>query len=397
MYADKDYILSLRHELHEYPEIGFDLPKTLSVVKRELERLDIGYTEQYGESSVVATINPQKTHFTIGIRADMDALLIEEKTDLPFKSKTKGKMHACGHDAHTAMLLGTAKALKAMEDKLACRVMLIFQPSEEGIRSGAGELVKGGLMNEIDVIVGMHVENWLETGTVGVCKGSSMASSRNLRIDFYGATAHATLPHTGVDALAAAVRTYNDIQYMLARELNPFAKYVFSIGKLEGGTTQNVIADHAYMLGTIRTFDMEVDSFLIRRIGEIAEGCAKQIGARAEVTSSLKALVVYNNPYISDLVLDSAAKVVGAENIVHMPEKLSSEDFSQYLTQKPGVFILLGTRNAEKGCTTLPHNNDFMIDEDAFPIGTDTCVQFVLDNMNGIHIEKAIASDERVK
>ena len=327
----------------------------------------------------------------------MDALLIEEKTDLPFKSKTKGKMHACGHDAHTAMLLGTAKALKAMEDKLACRVMLVFQPSEEGIRSGAGELVKGGLMNEIDVIIGMHVENWLEAGTVGVCKGSSMASSRNLRIDFYGATAHATLPHTGVDALAAAVRTYNDIQYMLARELNPFAKYVFSIGKLEGGTTQNVIADHAYMLGTIRTFDMEVDSFLIRRIGEIAESCANQIGARAEVNSSLKALVVYNNPHISDLVLASAEKVVGAENIVQMPEKLSSEDFSQYLTQKPGVFFRLGTRNAEKGCTTLPHNTDFMIDEDAFPIGTDTCVQFVLDNMNGINMEKVAASDERVK
>ncbi len=397
MYADKDYILNLRHELHEYPEIGFDLPKTISVVKRELKDLGIAYTEKYGESSVVATINPEKSHFTIGIRADMDALLIEEKTDLPFKSKIKGQMHACGHDAHTAMLLGTAKALKAMEDKLACRVMLVFQPSEEGIRSGAGELVRGGLMNEIDVIIGMHVENWLETGTVGVCKGSSMASSRNLRIDFYGATAHATLPHTGVDALAAAVRTYNDIQYMLARELNPFAKYVFSIGKLEGGTTQNVIADHAYMLGTIRTFDMEVDSFLIRRIGEIAESCAKQIGARAEVNSSLKALVVYNNPYISDLVLDSAAKVVGAENIVHMPEKLSSEDFSQYLTQKPGVFIRLGTRNAEKGCTSLPHNNDFLIDEDAFPMGTDTCVQFVLDNMNGINMEKVTASDERVK
>ena len=397
MYADKDYILNLRHELHEYPEIGFDLPKTIAVVKRELEKLHIAYTEKYGESSVVATINPEKSHFTIGIRADMDALLIEEKTDLPFKSKIKGQMHACGHDAHTAMLLGTAKALKAMEDKLACRVMLVFQPSEEGIRSGAGELVKGGLMNEIDVIIGMHVENWLEAGTVGVCKGSSMASSRNLRIDFYGATAHATLPHTGVDALAAAVRTYNDIQYMLARELNPFAKYIFSIGKLEGGTTQNVIADHAYMLGTIRTFDMEVDSFLIRRIGQIAEGCAKQIGARAEVNSSLKALVVYNNPYISDLVLESAAKVVGADNIVHMPEKLSSEDFSLYLTQKPGVFLRLGTRNAEKGYTTLPHNNDFMIDEDAFPVGTDTCVQFVLDNMNGINMEKATASDERVK
>lgn len=397
MYADKDYILSLRHEIHEYPEIGFDLSRTIAVVKRELDNLGIPYTERYGESSVVATINPQKSQFTIGIRADMDALLIEEKTDLPFKSKIKGQMHACGHDAHTAMLLGAAKALKAMEDQIACRVMLVFQPSEEGVRSGAKELVNGGLMDEIDVIIGVHVENWLESGTVGVCKGSSMASSRNLRIDFYGATAHATLPHTGVDALAAAVRTYNDIQYTLAREVNPFAKYVYSIGKLEGGTTQNVIANHAYMLGTIRTFDMEVDSFLIRRIQEIAENCAKEIGARAEVTSSLKALVVYNNPYLSDLVLDSAAKVVGAEKVVHMPEKLSSEDFSQYLTKKPGVFIRLGTRNAEKGCTTLPHNNDFMIDEDAFPIGTDTCVQFVLDNMHGVSMEKVTASDERAK
>jgi len=397
MYADKEYILRLRHEIHEYPEIGFDLPKTIAVVKRELYSLGISYTEEYGESSVVAILNPQKNHFTIGIRADMDALLIEEKTDLPFKSKIKGQMHACGHDAHTAMLLGTAKALKAMEDKLACRVMLVFQPSEEGIRSGAEALVQGGLMEEIDVIVGLHIENWLEAGTIGVCKGSSMASSRNFRIDFYGATAHATLPHTGVDALAAAVRTYTDIQYMLGRELNPFAKYVCSVGKLEGGTTQNVIADHAYMLGTIRTFDMDVDSFLIRRISEIAEHCAQEIGAKSEVTTSLKAMVVYNNPYISDLVLESAARVVGQENIVHMPEKLSSEDFSQYLTKKPGVFFRLGTRNAEKGCTTLPHNNDFLIDEDVLALGTNTCVQFVLDNMQGIDMTKVTASDERRK
>ena len=185
MYADKEYIISLRHEIHEYPEIGFDLPRTIEVVKRELDKLGIEYTEKYGESSVVATINPEKSHFTIGIRADMDALLIQEKTDLPFKSKIDGQMHACGHDAHTAMLLGTAKALKSMEDKIACRVMMVFQPSEEGVRSGAAELVKGGLMDEIDVIVGMHVENWLESGHLGVCKGSSMASSRNIKLEFF--------------------------------------------------------------------------------------------------------------------------------------------------------------------------------------------------------------------
>ena len=396
MYADKDYILSLRHEIHEYPEVGFDLPKTIAVVKRELDNLGIEYTEKYGKSSVIGIINPDKSHFTIGIRADMDALLIQEKTDVPFKSKIDGQMHACGHDAHTAMLLGTAKALKAMEDKLACRVMLVFQPSEEGVESGAECLVQGGLMDEIDVIIGMHIENWLPAGSIGVCKGSSMASSRNFRIDLYGKTAHATLPHSGVDALATAIRTYNNIQYMLTRELNPFSKYVCSIGKLTGGTSQNVIADHAYMLGTIRAFDMNVDEFLIRRITEIAENTAKEIGAKAEVTTTLKAFVVYNNPYISDLLLQSAAKVVGSDNIVEMPEKLSSEDFSQYLTKKPGVFIRLGTRNPEKGCVTLPHNNDFLIDEDAFACGTDTCVQFVLDNMNGIDMEKVTASDERM-
>ncbi|MBR7116596.1 MAG: amidohydrolase [Clostridia bacterium] len=395
MYADKEYIIALRREIHEYPEIGFELPTTVALVKRELDAMGIEYTEKYGESSVVATINPEKKHFTIGIRADMDALLIEEKTDLPFGSKIKGQMHACGHDAHTAMLLGTAKALKSMEDKLECRVMLVFQPSEEGVRSGAAELVKGGLMDEIDVIVGMHVENWLESGCIGVCSGRSMASSRSFRIDFHGASAHATLPHTGIDALAAAVRTYNNIQYMTSREINPFSEFVCSVGKLEGGTTQNVIADRAHMLGTIRTFDMELDTFLIRRIEEIAKNVADEVGAKAVVETSLKAYALYNNPYLSELVIESAAKVVGKEKIARMPKKLSSEDFSQYLTKKPGVFIRLGTRNAEKGCTTLPHNNDFMIDEDALAVGSDACIQFVLDNMHGIDAEKISSSDER--
>ena len=395
MYADKDYIISLRREIHEYPEIGFDLPKTIAVVKRELDKIGIEYTEKYGESSVVAIINPDKSQFTIGIRADMDALLIQETNDIPYKSKIDGKMHACGHDAHTAMLLGTAKALYSMRDKINCRVMLVFQPSEEGIRSGAEALCSGGVMNEIDIIIGLHVENWLESGKIGVCKGNSMASSRNLRINFHGATAHATLPHSGKDALAAAVRAYNDFQFMLTRELNPFAKYVFSIGKLSAGTTQNVVADRAEMLGTIRTFDMKLDEYLDRRVHEILDGISRDTGVETEIRSDLKAYVVYNNPYISDLVLASAAKVVGDDNIANMPEKLSSEDFSQYLLHKPGVFVRLGTRNAEKGCTTLPHNNDFMLDEDALVLGSDTCVQFVLDNMSGVDMDKVLASDER--
>lgn len=397
MYADKSYIINLRREIHEYPEVGFNLERTIKVVERELNVLSIPYTKKYGESSVVGFINPDKKDFTIGIRADMDALLIEEKNDIPYKSKIKGQMHACGHDAHTAMLLGTAKALKSMEKHLNCRVVLIFQPSEEGVRSGAQELVNGGLMDEIDVIIGLHVENWLPSSCIGVCSGISMASSRNFRIDFYGATAHATLPHTGIDALSAAIRTYNNIQYMTSREINPFARYVCSIGKLQGGTTQNVIADHAFMLGTIRTFDMELDAFIEKRIEEIARHSAEEVGGKAVFETSLQAAVLYNNPFLSSLVLDSAKKVVGDDKIVNMPEKLSSEDFAQYLVKKPGVYIRLGTRNEEKGCVTLPHNNDFMIDENALSIGSDVCVQFVLDNMSGIDAKKIYNSDERRK
>ena len=397
MYADKDYIISLRREIHEYPEIGFDLPKTVAVVKRELDKLGIEYTEEYGKSSVVATINPDKKDFTIGIRADMDALLIQEKTDLPFKSKIDGQMHACGHDAHTAMLLGTAKALKAMEDKISCRVKLLFQPSEEGQRSGAELMVADGVMDDIDIIIGQHIENWLDAGTVGVCKGASMASSRTIKIEFFGKTAHATLPHSGIDALAAAVKTYNDIQFMLTREMNPFDRYVCSVGKLSAGTTQNVIADYAEMLISVRAYKNEVDEHIAKRIEQVAKNAADELGAKVKIESDLKCYVVYNNPYISELLLSSAAKVVGADNIAEMPVKMSSEDFSQYLTKKPGVFIRLGTRNVEKGCTTLPHNNDFLIDEDAFVSGSDTCVQFVLDNMNGIDMERVNASDERMK
>ena len=389
MYADRDYIINLRHEIHEYPEIGFDLPKTIALVKRELESLGIEYSEEYGESSVVATINPHKSHFTIGIRADMDALLIEEKTALPFKSKIKGQMHACGHDAHTAMLLGTAKALKAIEDKIECRVMLIFQPSEEGMRSGAQKLVDDGVMDNIDVIIGLHVENWLESGKIGICKGNSMASCRHFELEFFGRTAHATLPQTGKDALAAAVSTYNGIQTMLTRKIDPFKQYVCSVGKLHGGTTQNVIADYAQMLGTIRTYDLELDKMIIDGIENLAKQSAENFGCTYRLTADLLAAVLYNDPEISDLVLKSAKTAVGEENITEMPIKMSSEDFANYLVKKPGVFIRLGTRNEAKGCTTLPHNNDFLIDEDALPKGTDVCVQFVLDNMRGINMANA--------
>lgn len=378
---DKDYIINIRRRIHEYPETDFDLPRTTALVKSELEKMGIPYTEKYGESSVVGYINPGAKDFTIGLRADMDALPIQEETDLPFKSKIDGHMHACGHDAHTAMLLGAAKALKKIEDELTCRVMLLFQPSEEGLKSGAGVMVENGVMDEIDVIIGQHVEGLLESGKMGVCSGSSQASSRNFKIEFFGNSAHATLPQNGNDALAAAVNTYTNIQTTLARKTNPFAEYVYSVGKLEGGTAQNVVAGYAYMLGTIRTFDMNVDKLIIDTVEEVAEHTAQNFGCRAKVTSAARDLVVYNDPYWSERVLKTLKSVIGEENTVHFPKKLSSEDFSLYLSKKPGVFFRLGIRNEEKGIMAMAHSSGYMVDEEMLDKGSAAFVQFVLDNM----------------
>ncbi len=384
MQIDGSYILAIRRELHKYPELAFDLPKTLALIRRELDSMVIPYTEEYGKSSIVAFINPDCTDFSIGLRADTDALPLTEKTGLPYASQHPGIMHACGHDAHTAMLLGAAKALKTMEKDLCCKVVLLFQACEEGELSGAKLMVQDGVMDLVDVIVGMHIENWLETGTVGICPGVSMAASHPLRIEFFGKTAHATLPQSGVDALSMAVETYNGIAAMKATQMNPFDKYVCTVGMLAAGSTDNVIPDYAEMKISLRTFDTKLETFIVENIRTIAENAAARRGGTIAFHEDTKALPLCNDPLVSRQLLESAAKIVGQEKIVTMPEKLSSEDFSFYVSQKPGAFLRLGTKNAAKGCTTLPHNNDFMLDEDALPLGSQIFVQFILDNMGGI-------------
>ncbi|MBE6595024.1 MAG: amidohydrolase [Ruminococcaceae bacterium] len=376
---DKDYILSIRHELHMYPELAFDLPKTTALIRRELEAMGIPYTEQYGKSSIVAFLNPTCTVRSVALRADTDALPLTEKTDLPYASKTPGKMHACGHDAHTAMLLGAAKALKPVENALSCRVVLIFQACEEGDQSGARLMVEDGVTELFDEIVGMHVENWLEAGSVGICPGVSMAASHPIYIEFFGRSAHATLPQSGVNALAMAVETYNGINALQATRMNPFSQYVCSVGMLRAGETDNVIPDYAEMMISLRTYDKETERFIVESIRRMAENAAMLRGGTIAFRDEEKALPLENDPTVSARVLAAAAKVVGQEQIVTMPRKLSSEDFSFYLSRRPGAFLRLGTRNAEKGCTTLPHNNDFLLDEDALPLGSRILAQYVLD------------------
>lgn len=384
--VDKEYILSLRRELHMYPELEFELPKTLALIRRELEAMGIPYTEEYGKSSIVAFINPECKGFSIALRADTDALPLTEKTGLDYASRHPGIMHACGHDAHTAMLLGTAKALKSVEKELTCKVVLVFQACEEGELSGAKLLVRDGITDVADIFVGMHIENWLDTGTVGICPGVSMAASHPLHIEFFGKSAHASLPQSGVDALAMAIETYNGIMQMKATQMNPFEQYICSVGMLSAGSTDNVIPDYAQVKISLRTYDTAVEKFIVDTIRALAENAAARRGGTIAFHEDTKALPLTNHKAVSERVLASAGKIVGENNIVTMPKKLSSEDFSFYAAEKPSAFLRLGTRNAEKGCTTLPHNNDFMLDEDALETGSRVCVQFVLDNMGGFEL-----------
>ena len=377
-YTDSNYIISLRRELHKVPELGYDLPKTVAIVKRELIRIGIEYTEKYGNSSIVGVINPEKK-FTVALRADMDALPIEEKTGLEFSSQHEGKMHACGHDAHTACLLGAALALYKMKDKLDCSVRLIFQPNEEGADSAAMLLIERGVLDGVDMILGLHVDNSLESGYIGICPGASMASCRNIEMEFFGKTAHAAASHTGSDALAAAISAYNEIQLMLARRLPPNKPRVCSIGALHSGEATNVVADYSIMRGTIRTYETDLDAKIYNYIKNICENSALNMECSFKITSSAFLPPVINDECVIKKLKEAAIKVVGEDRVVEIPPKMSSEDFADYLTKVAGVFFRIGTQDPRSDRQTMVHNNDFVIDESALSYGADTFVQFVID------------------
>lgn len=375
---DSERLISLRRELHRHPELKFDLPVTTSIVKQELAEIGIPFTEQYCIGSVIADINSGKKPL-IALRADMDALPLQEKTNLPYKSENDGIMHACGHDAHTAMLLGTARALKRIESDLSCAVRLIFQPCEEGPEQGSDALIETGVMEGVDAIFALHVDNMLPVGSIGLCAGNYMAACHSYEIEFFGKTAHATKPHTGSDALAMAVKAYQDIYLMDARIAPPLEKHTISIGSLQSGTTHNVVPDYSRMLLCVRYFDQEFDAVLEEKIKQICHNSAAEMGGSCKVNDPFKGAAVINDPKLTSILKKSAEAVVHPENVYEIEPVLSSEDFSNYLKTVPGVMFRLGTGNPAKCCTADLHNNDFCIDEDALSIGSKVFVQLIID------------------
>ena len=381
-----EYAVSLRRELHQYPEIGFDLPKTLALVRRELDAMGISYTEEFGTSSIVATINPENKGFTIGIRADMDALPMEEQTDVPFKSQNPGCMHACGHDLHTAMLLATARSLVQMKDTLRCRVKLLFTPAEEYVTPGSKEMAENGVMDDIDCAIACHVSPLYDVGDIRLTFGGQGANSMGITAEFFGTAAHANSQHKGVDAIRMAVESYIAMENMVAKELPPTTPRLLNIGVFEGGKTNNVICDYCKLFMTTRAHSDEVTDYMYQRIVQICEGIAALHGGRAQITINKLLPYVLNNEVVAGRLEAAAEKIVGKEHLGIHPRSLGGEDFGFLSRKKPCAMFQLGSRSDLPGSEKALHCADVNFDEKCMKVGMDTFVQFVLENQDGFEM-----------
>ena len=346
----ESYSIKIRRQLHKYPEIGFDLERTLSLIKQELDKMGVEYTEKYGRSSIVATVNPEKSHFTIGIRADMDALPITEKNDIPYKSCIEGQMHACGHDAHTAILLDTVRRITEIRDKVNCRVKFLFQSAEEYPPSGARLMAEDGVMDDIDCVLALHVDTGYDAGQIGISEGPQNATSDGFYLEFYGKSAHAANQQKGIDAIMMAVKAYTEIEFMIAKEIKALDPIIFNVGSIHGGVTNNIICDKCTMYCTLRTQKEENADYILGKIKKIIASVADISGGEAKFVENKHYPIVINDPTVTERVRLAAIKTVGAEQVIRKKTQgMGGEDFSYFANLKPGCMFRLGVRNREKG------------------------------------------------
>ncbi|WP_294086627.1 M20 family metallopeptidase [Sphaerobacter sp.] len=373
-----------RRYFHQHPELAFQEENTARVVAQRLRELGLEVRTGVGRTGVVGVLRGGRPGRTVLLRADMDALPIEEENDVPYRSQNPGVMHACGHDAHTAILLGVATILAGMREEIAGNVTFAFQPAEE-IVSGAKEMIEAGAMADppVDACFGLHVWQNLPVGVIGVRSGPLMAAGDAFRAVIRGRSAHAAEPHRGIDATLIASQTVVALQSLVSREVSPLESAVVTVGQLHAGTASNIIASHAELAGTVRTFDKEVRRHLSERVPALIRSIAEAMGAEAEVEYSFGVPATVNDPAMTEIVRAAAAEVVGPENVVEATPTMGSEDMSFFLEAAPGCYFFAGSSNEGTGKTFGHHHPRFDIDEQVLPIGVETLVRATLAYLNG--------------
>lgn len=370
-------VTELRREIHRFPELGFDVPKTAALVERELDALGIEH-RRVTANGVVATIRGAKAGRVVGLRADMDALPIPEQSGETFSSEHPNVMHACGHDAHTAMLLGAARTLQGRLADLCGTVVCIFQPAEEGPDpGGALPMIEAGAMNDpkIEAMAMLHVDTRLETGSIGITPGPVNAAADEFHVTVQGRGGHGAYPHTAADAIPATAAMVLALQNIAARETDPLKSVVVTIGTIAGGYRNNIIADQVKMTGTFRSHDPQIRDQLGSRAKRILDG----IAAAYDVQAKLEVFYGYP-PVVNDAALAEAFSAYMSANskltVERPPPTMGGEDFAYFAQRVPAVLVRLGIRNEAKGSTFPGHSAQFKIDEAALPAGVETLVAF---------------------
>lgn len=364
--------ISIRRHLHANPELSYQEFETAKFVQKQLTSYGIPH-KTMAATGVVGLIqgkNPGKR--MIALRADMDALPIREENDISYKSQKEGIMHACGHDVHTSILLGTARVLHELKDEWEGTIKLIFQPGEEKNPGGASLMIKEGVLSdpEPEAIFGLHVHPGLEIGKVSFRGGMVMASADEIYITIKGKGGHAAAPHLTVDTILVASQLIVSLQQIISRNRNPLSPSVLSITSFQGGHTTNVIPSEVKLMGTFRAMDEEWRFKAHELIRKLATELVHSMGAEIDLHIDVGYPMVYNNEDLNKLARKEAAQFLGSDNVLETEIRLGAEDFGYYTRQIPGCFYRLGVMNVEKGITSGVHTPTFNIDESALEIGT---------------------------
>ncbi len=365
-------IKNCRQYLHQHPELSFEEYKTSEYICNQLSSYNIIFQKGIAKTGVVGLIegrNPSKK--TIALRADMDALPITEKNNVAYKSLNDGVMHACGHDVHTACLLGAAKILNECRNEFEGSVKLIFQPSEEKYPGGASVMIKENVLEnpKVESIIGQHVFTPFEVGKVAFCFGKMMASTDEIYITIKGKGGHGAYPHETKDPVAMAAQIIVSLQQVVSRMISPMQPCVLSFGKVVANGATNIIPDEVYLEGTIRALDEHVRSQALEAIIKITKNIADAFGGTANVKIIDGYPVLSNDPHLTRRAFDRAIEYLGRENVLETTARMGAEDFSFYSQLIPACFYRLGTGNPSKGITSFMHTPTFDIDEDAMRTG----------------------------
>ena len=376
----KDTIINNRRDIHKYPELSFQEYRTSELVAKQLENFGLKVERNIGKTGVVGTLTGKSSGKTIAFRADMDALPIQETSDVPYKSVNDGVMHACGHDAHTAILLGAAEVLSKYSNDIKGTIKFIFQPAEEGY-GGARFMIEDGAINNVDEIYGLHVWNYQDSGTVGIQSGPVMADADMFTITINGIGGHGAAPQGTVDCVVVASYFIQAIQSIISRNTNPLDSTVITIGQINGGYNFNIIADKIVLKGTARAYTEENRNLIKSRLNEIINATETMFGAKIILDYKDGYPPVINNEIVTNK-LQKIAKSIAGDKVVAPYLSMGGEDFSYFTNEIPGCFFFLGTSPKDREPMSTPqHCSHFDIDEDAMLIGASIFVQTALENI----------------